>query len=102
MLCVKVKALPSLSVDFISVFSARIKVKPAQIVTVNFIITKAGRFVLTKPAIKGLSSIVPKYRVPITVVKQSKEPIKIRSKLEMFFVLSKIRISPLTFEKGGV
>ena len=59
---------------------------------------KAGRFVLTKPAIKGLSSTVPKYKVPITVVKQSMEPIKIRRK-EMFFVLSKNRFSPLNLKK---
>ena len=75
------------------------KVNPAATVTVNFMIMKAGKFVLTKPASKGLSSTDPKYSVPITVVKQSIAPMKIRSKLGMDFVLSKIRFSPLPLKK---
>jgi hypothetical protein len=48
-----------LSGDFMSVFCAKIKIKPTETVTVNFTITKAGRFELTKPANMGLSSRVP-------------------------------------------
>jgi hypothetical protein len=33
------------------------------------------------PAIKGFNSVAPWYKIPITVVKQSIEPIMIRSKL---------------------
>ena len=88
-----------LSGDFISVFCAKIKIKPTEMVTVNFKATKAGMFELTKPANTGLSSRVPKYRLPITVVKQSMEPIKIRNKLGRVCVLCKIGFSPFSLRK---
>jgi hypothetical protein len=37
---------------------------------------KAPMFVLTMPAMNGFNSAAPEYRTPITVVKQSMEPIK--------------------------
>jgi hypothetical protein len=82
-----------------SVFCAKIKIKPTEMVTVNFKATKAGMFELTKPANTGLSSRVPKYRLPITVVKQSMEPIKIRNKLGRVCVLCKIGFSPFSLRK---
>ena len=88
-----------LSGDFISIFCAKIKIKPTEMVTVNFKATKAGMFELTKPANTGLSSRVPKYRLPITVVKQSMEPIKIRNKLGRVCVLCKIGFSPFSLRK---
>lgn len=66
-----------------SVLSAIIKIKPTQNVTVNFIKTKASRFVATKPDKIGLSSAVPKNNEPTTVVKQSIEPKKIRNIIEI-------------------
>ena len=85
-----------LSGVLMSVFCAKIKIKPTEMVTVNFKATKAGMFELTKPANTGLSSRVPKYRLPITVVKQSMEPIKIRNKLGRVCVLCKIGFSPFS------
>jgi hypothetical protein len=76
------------------VFCAKIKIKPTQTVTVNFKNTKAGRLELTNPARTGLSSCVPKNIVPITVVKQSIEPMKIKNKLgTVVLVLSKVFFS---------
>jgi hypothetical protein len=72
-----------------SAFSAKTKTTPTEMVTANFTTTKAGRFVFTKPAIMGLSSCVPKYRVPITVVKQSIEPIRISIKLAVYLTADK-------------
>jgi hypothetical protein len=51
--------------------------------------TKAGKFELTNPTINGLSSLAPKYKDPTTVVKQSREPINIRSIPEMYFITNK-------------
>jgi hypothetical protein len=51
--------------------------------------TKAGKFELTNPTINGLSSLAPKYKDPTTVVKQSREPINIRSIPEMHFITNK-------------
>lgn len=60
-------------------------------VMANFTKTNIVKLVLTKLATMGLSSWVPKYTVPITVVKQSMEPIKISIKLAIY--LNK-KISP--------
>ena len=49
---------------------------------------KAPMFVLTIPAIKGFTSEAPEYRMPITVVKQSIDPIMIRRKLGNISLLS--------------
>jgi hypothetical protein len=70
-------------------FSAKTKITPTEMVTANLTTTKAGRLVWTKPAIMGLSSCVPKYTVPITVVKQSMEPIKISIKLAVYLTADK-------------
>jgi hypothetical protein len=68
---------------------------------------KAPMFVLTMPAIKGFNSLAPEYRTPITVVKQSMEPTRIRSKLGIisFFnmrspsrFLSKILLGVIIYE----
>lgn len=79
-----------LSGDFRSIFCAKIKIKPTATVTVNFKITNAEMSELTKPAKIGLSSRAPKYRAPITVVKQSIVPKKIRNKLGTVCVLCKM------------
>jgi len=42
---------------------------------------KARMLVLTMPVKKAFISAAPKYKTPMTVVKQSMEPIKIRMKL---------------------
>jgi len=44
--------------NFQSFLCAKIKSKPTETVTDNFIVTKAGMFELTKPDSKGLSSRV--------------------------------------------
>lgn len=67
--------------DSVSVFCAKMKIKPTAMVTVNFKAMKAGGLELTSPAMAGLSSRVPKNEVPTTVVKQSIAPIKIKTKL---------------------
>ena len=90
MFCVTLKDRVSLFNVFIRVFSAKTKIKPTVTVTVNFTTTKAGRLLLTKLAMSGLSSTVPKYSVPITVVKQSIEPIKINNRLETYFTEDKL------------
>ena len=50
-------------------------------VAASLTIKKAPMFVLTMPAMNGFNSEAPWYRIPITVVMQSIEPIMIRSKL---------------------
>jgi curved DNA-binding protein CbpA len=72
-----------------SILSAKTKISPTETVTANLRRTNAGRFVLTKLEINGLSSCVPKYMVPTTVVKQSMEPMKINSELAMYFTTKK-------------
>lgn len=67
--------------DFVSVFWAKINIKATKTVTDNFTKIKPQMFELTKPDNNGLSSLVQQYRDPITVVKQSMEPIKIRNKV---------------------
>jgi hypothetical protein len=83
-----------------SIFSAKTNISPAETVTINFTVTKAGRFVLTKPAINGLISRVPKYRVPSTVVKQSNEPNTIKSKPEKYFTNKNIPLQAIQFLKS--
>ncbi len=97
-LCAILKVALSLLIGFTNFFSAKTKIKAIEKVMANFTNTKPNRFVFTKPAITGLSSIVPKYRVPITVVKQSMEPKKTRNKFGMVSVPAKI-FSPLIVEK---
>ena len=80
-----------------SVFCAKIKVKPTKTVTANFTTTKAGRSELTKPDNTGLSSRVPKYRVPITVVKQSMMPIKDQKQTWNSLCTLQNRLSPFFF-----
>lgn len=46
-----------------------------------FTTINAAMFELTIPDMKGFSSTAPKYSTPMTVVKQSMEPIKTRIKL---------------------
>jgi hypothetical protein len=53
---------------------------------------KAPMFVLTMPAMKGFNSVAPEYRTPITVVKQSMEPMKIRRKHGITSVFSMGRL----------
>ncbi len=77
------------------VFCAETKIKPTATVTANFTNTKAGRSEVTSPESTGLSSRVWKNRTPITVVKQSMEPMKIKNKLlETVWLLCKTGFSP--------
>jgi hypothetical protein len=57
---------------------------------------KAPIFVLTMPAIKGFNSLTPEYRTPITVVKQSMEPIRTRSKLGIISFINMKSPSPFS------
>ena len=57
---------------------------------------KAPMFVLTMPAMKGFNSVAPEYRTPITVVKQSMEPMKIRRKHGITSVFSMGPPSPFS------
>jgi hypothetical protein len=66
---------------FIKVLLAKTYVKAISRVAAILTAKKAPMFVLAMPAIKGFNSLAPEYRTPITVVKQSMEPIRIRSKL---------------------
>jgi hypothetical protein len=62
------------------------------IVDASLATRKAPRFMFTIPAIKGFISEAPEYRMPIIVVRQSIEPIVIRSRLGNASVL--IMFSP--------
>lgn len=104
---VNVKDLLLLSVDPMSVFSARIKAKLTQMVAASFIAMKAGRFVLAMPASRGFNSTALKYRVPTTVVKQSMEPIITRKIFDALLNCSKWRlllylVRGYAFTKGGL
>jgi len=66
---------------FVKVLLAKTYVKAISRVAAILTPKKAPMFVLAILAIKGFNSLAPEYRTPITVVEQSIEPIRIRSKL---------------------
>jgi hypothetical protein len=65
----------------IKILFAKINEDAAIIVAASLITKKAPMFVPTMPAMTGFNSEAPEYETPITVVKQSIDPIMIRSKL---------------------
>ena len=73
---------------FIKVLFAKMYVKAMNMVAAILTTKKAPMFVLTMPAMKGFNSVAPEYRTPITVVKQSMEPMKIRRKHGIISVFS--------------
>jgi hypothetical protein len=64
-----------------NVLLAKMYVKPIKNVAEIFSAKNATMLVLTMPVKKGFNSAAPKYNTPITVVKQSMEPIRTRMKL---------------------
>jgi len=73
---------------FIKVLFAKMYVKAINTVAAILTAKKAPMFVLTMPAMKGFNSVAPEYRTPITVVKQSIDPMMIRSKLGIISVFT--------------